>query len=347
MNSKQKEQLLDAIGNVDERYIQEYIDAQDRPLRTGRLKMRLTAALAAVLVLLFGTVSLSAAVPAIGHFLTSFANESRSVLLNFDEIESKYAVRIDDTQECRQVTGTLNSAVVEDHQLLLSYTFDWGGLDEAKDGSFHTYFLPWFFYITQGDNVICQSEYTSGLHTQTYPDDTGENFTKSTQIYCIDLEDIDGKDLVGQELTVRLLYEKDGEGFVSTFTPTSCFTDKSWQIDKTYTFDGHTIRLEQVQESALYVTLFIDCDTIGHPEDDYTFVLSDELGNDYTVYPYEDNDANGYWFTKPEAMGTHLTLKVIQSGMETNPYGEVTDDQYKVLYEIPIELETSLWNRFF
>lgn len=340
MKRKRNEQLLDMIGNVDERYIQEYMNAPHRSFGSGHIKHRLITILAAALIMLLGTVSLAAAVPAIGHFLANLSNERRSVLQNFSEIEAAYAVPVNDTQECQGVIGTLNSAVIEDHQLLLSYTFDWGGLEEAKDGSFHTYFLPWFFYITQGDNVICQSEYTEGLHTQDYPGDADEALTKSTLIYCINLEEIDGKSLIGQELTVRLLYAKDGAGFVSTFTPTSLFTDKSWKIDKTYTFAEHTIRLKEVQETALYVTLFIDCATIGHAKDDYTFVLSDGLGNDYTIYPYEDNDTNGYWFTKPETMGTQLILKVIQSNMESNVYGEITEDSYKVLYEIPIELKT-------
>lgn len=97
--------------------------------------------------------------------------------------------------------------------------------------------------------------------------------------------------------------------------------------------------LNRVMESALYVTLFIDCASIGHPGDDYAFVLSDELGNDYTASPNGDNDADGYWFVKPEAMGTQLTLKVIRSGLVSDPQGNVTDDSYEVLYEIPIELK--------
>ena len=36
-----------------------------------------------------------------------------------------------------------------------------------------------------------------------------------------------------------------------------------------------------------------------------------------------------------------LTLKVIRSKMETDPYGEIIDDSYEVLYEIPIELKGS------
>ena len=149
------------------------------------------------------------------------------------------------------------------------------------------------------------------------------------------------RELIGKELTVRLLYEQGGEGFTSTFTPISCFTDKSWNIDKTYAFGDHRILLERIEESALYVTLFIDCSTIGHNENEYRFVLSDELGNDYTSYPNRDDDTYGYWFVKPEDVGTQLTLKVIRSKMETDPYGEIIDDSYEVLYEIPIELKDS------
>ena len=337
MSGKVNEQLLNIIGRVDEEYIQEYIDAQTKTRKTQRTRMRFSVALAAAMVLLLGTVSV-AAVPMIGHFLANLANADRIVMQNFADIEAAYAVRIDDTQECKGVVGTLNNAVVEDHRLLLCYTFDWSGLEEAKDGSFHTYYLPWFFYITEGNTVLCQSEYIEGLYVEGYNDDTTEE-TKATYLYCIDLSGVEGRDLIGKELTVRLLYEQGGEGFTSTFTPTSCFTDRSWNIGKTYSFGEHRISLEQVEESALYVTLFIDCSTIGHNEDEYRFVLSDELCNDYTAYPNRDNDTYGYWFIKPEDVGAGMTLKVIRSKMETDPYGEIIDDSYEVLYEIPIELK--------
>ena len=339
MSGKMNEQLLNIIGSVDEEYIQEYIDAQAKTRKSRRTRMRFSAALAAVMVLLIGTVSLAAA-PAIGHFLTNLANKSRIVIQNFDDIEAVYAVRIDDTQECNGVVGTLNNAVLEDHRILLCYTFDWSGLEEAKDGSFHTYFLPWFFYITEGNTEISQSEYMDGLYIEGYDDDTAEE-TKATYLYCIDLSGVEGLDLIGKELTVKLLYEPGGEGFTSTFTPTSCFTDRSFNIGKTYSFGEHRISLEWIEESALYVTLFIDCGTIGHNGDNYQFVLSDELGNDYTAYPNRDNDTYGYWFIKPEEVGEQLTLKVIRSKMETDPYGEIIDDSYEVLYEIPIELRNS------
>lgn len=342
--------MIDMIGNVDECYIQEYMDAiktRAKSRRPGRAKTRFTAALAAAIVMLFGTVSLAAAVPAIGHFLTNLANEKRVSTLRFDEIAAEYAVPIDDTQECGGVVGTLNSAVLEDHYLLLNYTFDWSGLEEAKDGSFHTYFLPWFFYITEGDNEICRSEYTGGLHTQDYYGDTDEDSAEATYIYCIDLKDMDGRELVGKELTVRLLYAQGGEGFESTFTPASCFEGRSWNIGRTYEFGEHKITLDTVQESALYVTLFIRCASIGHVGDEYSFILSDELGNDYTAYPNENNIADGYWFVKPESMGTRLTLKIIRSNQKTDSFGVVIDDSYEVLYEIPIELKTSFWDNLF
>lgn len=336
MNRNVNEQLLDVIGDVDERYIREYMDAKKH--RKRRMKMRLLLPLAAALAMLLGTISLAAAIPAIGHFLKNFLSEKRIVMETFDAIEADYGIPIQDTQECNGVIGTLNSVIVEDHHLLLSYTFDWGGLEEAKDGSFHTYFLPWFFYITEGDTVLCQSAYTKNLHTQTYSGDAEDALTKATNLYCIDLKDIDGQELLGRELTVRLLYSGTEGGFVSSFTPQTCFPDRSWTIDKTYEFEGHSIRLDRVQESALYVTLFIDCPTIGHSGDNYAFVLSDELGNDYTAYPNGDSDLNGYWFTKPEAMGEQLTLKIIRSNLTSDPYGEIIDDSYEVVCEIPVEL---------
>lgn len=339
MSGKMNEQLLNIIGNVDEKYIQEYIDAQAKTHKSPRLRMRFSVPLAAAMVLLIGTVSL-AAVPTVGHFLANLANGNRVIMQNFDDIEAAYAVRIDDTQECNGVVGTLNTAVVEDHRILLRYTFDWSGLEEAKDGSFHSYFLPWFFYITEGNTVVCQSEYMDGLYVEVYDDDSAEE-TKATYLYCIDLSAVEGQDLIGKELTVRLLYAQGGEGFTSTFTPTSCFTDRGWNIGKTYSFGDHRISLDRVEESALYVTLFIDCSTIGHNEDDYRFVLSDELGNDYTSYPNRDDDTYGYRFIKPEEVGARLTLKVIRSNMETDPYGGIIDDSYEVLYEIPIELKDS------
>lgn len=337
MSREAKEQLLDQMGTIGERYIQEYMDAQSGKRRKRSLKTRLTIPLAAAMAILFGTVSL-AAIPVIGTFLANFRAEQRAVIENFDAIQAEYAVSIGDTQECQGVVCTLNSAVLEDRHLLLSYTFDWSGLEEARDGSFHTYFLPWFFYITAGDTVICQSEYTKGLHTQGYGKDADENPAEATHIYCIDLDGLDGRELVGKELTVRLLYARDGEGFTSAFTPNSCFTDKSWDIGRTYEFGGHRISLERAEESALYVVLFIDCATIGHNGDDYAFVLSDELGNDYTAYPNGDSDTDGYWFTKPEDMGTQLILKVIRSGREPGLYGEVSDGTYEAFYEIPVEL---------
>lgn len=160
-------------------------------------------------------------------------------------------------------------------------------LEDAQNGSFHTWFLPWFFYIEGDGKVICQSEYTRGLHTQIYPDDTEDDFS-GTFLYCIDLCDIDGKSLVGKELTVRLLYA----------------------------------------------------------EDEYMFNLSDDLGNDYSVFPYEDEDTNGYWFTKPDTVGTQLTLKIVRSQLASDSFGHITDDSYEVLCEIPIELKTPLWERF-
>lgn len=342
MSRNANEQLLNLIGEIDGQYIQEYLEAQNRQKRPGRRRLRVTLLLAAAITALFGTAAL-AAVPAIGHFLANRAHESDAVMLNFDEIASAYAVQVGDTQECGGVTGTLNSAVVESHYLLLSYTFDWSGLLEAWDGSFHTWFLPWFFYITEGDTVICKSEYTGGLHTWDYADDMDNEFS-DTYLYCIDLSSMEGSGLVGKELTVRLLYSPDGEGFTSVFTPEACFTDRSWLMDDTYEFNGHTITLKGVRESALYVTLFIDCATIGHTGDEYSFVLSDELGNDYYVYPYEDNDANGYWFVKPETLGTQLTLKVIRSHLQTDVHGTVVDDSYETLYEIPVKLKSSFWD---
>lgn len=342
-NRKAEEQLMDAIGNVDEQYIREYIEFQNRTPNTGKAvntgrsgRARLTVALAAIMVLLFGSISF-AAVSAIGHFLTNLTHEREAILKNFSEIEASYALPVGGTQECNGVKGTLNSAVLEDHYLLLNYTFDWSGLEEAQDGSFHTWFLPWFFYISEGDTVICKSEYTQGLHTQAYPV-TAENDFSQTHLYCIDLGDIEGQSLVGRELTVRLLYAADGDGFVYTFTPESCFTDKEWNVGKTYRFGENEIILESVRESALYVTLFIDCDTIGRTTDEFQFILSDELGNDYTVYPYENNDINGYWFTKPEVMGKQLNLKVIHSRLVSDSVGRIIDDSYDVLYEIPVEL---------
>lgn len=337
MSGKRNEQLLNIIGSVEEEYIQEYIDAQSKTRSARRNRTRFSVALAAALILLLGTVSV-AAVPMIGHFLTNLANEDRIVMQNFDDIKADYAIRIDDTQECNGVIGTLNDAVVEDHRILLCYTFDWSGLEEAGDGSFHTWFLPWFFYIADGNTVLCRSEYTDGLYIEVLDDDTEEE-TQATYLYCIDLSGVEGRDLMGKELTVRLLYEQDGEGFTSTFTPTSCFTDRSWNIGKAYSFGEHRISLERVEESALYVTLFIDCSTIGHNGDDYQFVLSDELGNDYTAYPNRDNDTYGYRFIKPENVGAQLTLKVIRSKLETDSYGTIIDDSYEVLYEIPIELK--------
>ncbi len=338
MNRKITEQLFDTIADADERYIREYIDAQAKTPGHGRMKIRFAVILAAALIMLFGTISIAAISPVIGHFLANLRSGQQAVMQNFNEIQAEYAVYIDDTQKCEGVIGTLNSVILEDHHLILSYTFDWSGLEEAQDGSFHTYFLPWFFYITDGENIICQSEYTEGLHTQTHAGDTGEELSMVTHIYCIDLEHLDGKDLIGKELTVRLLYAEGGEGFSSTFTPETCFTDRNWNIDKTYNFDGHSLTLNKVQESALYITLFIDCDTIGHNEDAYAFILSDELGNDYTAYPNNNNTTDGYWFTKPEAIGTRLTLKIIQSHMESDQYGQITNDSYEVLYELPIEL---------
>lgn len=342
-NRNVEEQLMDVIGDVEEQYIREYMEAQDRAWSPGMRgkagrpgKMRLTIVLAALMIMLLGMVSV-AAVSAIGHFHINWTHERETILKNFDSIESEYALPIGGVQECGGVKGTLNSVLLEDHYLLFSYTFDWSGLEDAQDGSFHTWFLPWFFYISTDDTVICQSEYTMGLHTQIYSDDPEDEFS-GTYLYCIDLDGLEGQSLIGRELTVQLLYAEDGDGFTNTFTPQSCFTDREWEINKTYEFQGHRITLDSLRESALYITLFIDCDNIGHAEDEYQFILSDELGNDYPVFPYEAGDTDSYWFTKPETVGTRLTLRIILSNLNSDPYGEITDDSYNVLYEIPIEL---------
>lgn len=333
MNGEAGDQLLAGIGEVEEKFILEYLEEGTR--RRGRLRGRVAVGLAAAMAMLFGTVCLAAA-PAIGHFLEDLRKENQIIMRNFDEIEKEYGTFVGHRQECGGVTGTLNSAALEDHYLLLSYTFDWSGLEAAGDGSFHTWFLPWFFYITEGDTLICRSEYTRGLHTQDYPGGGEEDSAGATYIYCIDLGNLDGASLVGKELTVRLLYAEEGEGFVSSFTPEACFTDRSWRLDRVCEFQGHRITLNEVRESALYVTLFIDCEDIGHPGDELSFLLSDELDNAYAAYPYGDVDEEGYWFTKPEAMEGQLTLKVIRRDGKKNPAGVTTDDSYEVLYEIPI-----------
>ncbi|MCM1215362.1 MAG: hypothetical protein NC331_16415 [Lachnospiraceae bacterium] len=351
MNRKANEQLMDAIGSVEEQYIREYMEAQHKAQgstiseRAGRPgKLRLTILLAALMIMLLGTVSI-ATVFEMGHFHANDLREQEVLLKNFDSIAATYAFPVGGLQECDGVKGTLNSVLVEDHHLVFSYTFDWSGLEEAQNGSFHTWFLPWFFYIKSGDTVICQSEYTMDLHTQTYPGDPEDEFSE-TFLYCIDLNDTEGQSLVGEELTVQLLYAEDGDGFTYTFTPETCFTDREWRIYKTYKFEEHQITLERLRESALYITLFIDCEDIGHAEDEYQFILSDELGNDYTVFPYEAEGTEGYWFTKPETVGSRLTLKIIRSNLASDSYGAITDDSYDVLYEIPIELKTSFWEKF-
>ena len=194
-NRKANEQLMDMIGNVKEQYIQEYMESQNKVQnfrireRAGRpRKLRLTLILAALMIMLLGTVSI-AAVFAVGHFHTNNVHEMEAVLKNFASIESTYALPIGGVQECNGVKGTLNSVLLEDHYLLFSYTFDWSGLEEAHDGYFSTWFLPWFFYIEEGDTVICRSEYTQGLHTQIYLDDPENEFSE-TYLYCIDLGDL-------------------------------------------------------------------------------------------------------------------------------------------------------------
>lgn len=334
MSIHNTEQLMTAIGEVDEKYIHEYIKMQVASKPSHPARLRHPFLLAAAMAAMLGTVSI-AAVPIIGHLLANYAHERECILKNFDEIEAEYAVSIGDTQECSGVTGTLNSAIVEDHYLLLSYTFDWSGLEEAQDGSFHTWFLPWFFYITEGDRIICSSAYTKGLHTQIYPENVENDFT-ATHLYCIDLDDIPGESLIGKELTVQLLYSEGGEGFTGTFTPRACFTDRDWSIEQDYRFGEHEIRLKEVRESALYVTLFLDCPGIGHAGDEYQFILSDELNHEYSVYSYGDDGS--LWFTKPESTGAQLTLKIVRSHLKTDAVGQIIDDSYEVLYEIPIEL---------
>lgn len=340
---KAGEKLMDIIGDVSELYIREYMEAQNRSRGIPGLrrkghpqKLKTAILLAAVLIMLLGTVSV-AAVSMIGHFLTNQKQEQEAILKNYTEIERLYGLPIDSSQECGGVKATLNSAVLEDHYLLLSYTFDWSGLEDAQDGSFHTWFLPWFFHITEGDTVICNSEYTRGLHTEVLPGGAENDFSQ-TFLYCIDLGDIKGSSLTGKELSVRFLYARDSEGFADTFTPESCFKDREWQINETYEFQGHEFTLQSVRESALYVTLFMDRDAIGRAGDEYLFILSDELGRDYTVYPYE-TEYGQYWFTKPDEMGGQLVLKIVRSALTSDSSGEIINDSYDVLREIPIELK--------
>lgn len=341
MSRKANEALLDAIGAVDERYIQEYVEMQEQKKKRRKQWYRMPfAAVAAIVAAAFlGTAGVAAFVPMIGSFRESRENDSRAVIRNFDEIEKAYAVQIGDVQKCCGVTATLNSAIVEDHHLLLRYTFDWSELEEARDGSFHTWFLPWFFYIAEGENVICSSEYTKELHTQNYLAEDGDNFTRMTLLYNIELENIKGEDLLGKELTVRLLYAEGGEGFCSTFVPKDCYADRYWEIQKKYKFGEDEIVLKGVQETALYVVLFIEHNT------DYTFVLADEQGKNYTLYPYDDNKTDGYWFVKPENAGGGLILKVVRR-LQADAAGELAGDGFEVVYEIPIRFKESFFSWF-
>lgn len=344
MKRKANEVLSDAVGAVDERYIREYMETLEeeekekpRTKQKGRrrrwYRMPFAAAAAIVAAVFLGTAGAAAFVPLIGYFQESRENESRAVVQNFNAIEAAYAVPIRETQECQGVKATLNNAIVEDHYLLLSYTFDWSGLEEARDGSFHTWFLPWFFYISEGENVICCSEYTKGLHTQQYPAGDRDAFTEVTLLYSIDLGERSGEQLLGKELTVRLLYAQGEEGFVSTFVPQACFPDRYWEIGREYKLGEDVITLKGMQETALHVVLFIDCDI------PYTFMLSDAQGNDYPLYPNDDNETDGFWFTKPNHVGGGLTLKVVQRMRGTEPSGGNPDDSYEVICEIPIELK--------
>lgn len=80
MSMKANEQLLVMMGDVDERYIQEYIDTITKMPRPRRMKMQLAVILAAVMIMLLGTVSLAAAIPAIGHFLENIRSEQRIII---------------------------------------------------------------------------------------------------------------------------------------------------------------------------------------------------------------------------------------------------------------------------
>ncbi len=347
MNQQGKELLFDKIGEIEEGYIREYVEEKERETRGmegGTLKKRkarggkrFSLALAAAAAALLGTVSF-AAVPAIGHFLESWQNERHAVVKNFDQIEAEYGVDLDIVQECDGVVCTWNSAVVEERFLVLNCTFDWSGLEEAQNGSFHTWYLPWSFRLEADGRAVAGSENTEGLHTQSYhKEGAALSDFSDTYLYCIDLGDTDGRSLVGKELTVRLTYGEEGDGFGAVFTPNACYEDRSWLIDKSYELGERELVLKEVRESALYVTVLLDCDFAGNTEG-YTLVLSDELGGDYALYPYDENEEEGYWFTKPEQMGEKLVLKVVRSRVERDVYGNIIDDSYEVLYEIPVEL---------
>jgi len=70
----------------------------------------------------------------------------------------------------------------------------------------------------------------------------------------------------------------------------------------------------------------------------YLLLLADEEGNDFTLYPYDDNAAEGYWFVKPDHVGEKLILKIAHNRMDRDQYGGIIDDSYEVLYEIPVAL---------
>lgn len=343
--SAKKELLLQTIGEIDQQYIQEYTDSvqQSRPRR----RIRFVATLAAVVAILAGSLSIAAAfdvdmIGEIGHYFTAWSIGHDVAIQNYREIQSKCGVDIYDEQTCGGVTATLNTAVLEEHQLVLAYDFNWSGLEYAQDGSFHTYFLPWKFEILADNEVICTSDNTEGLHTQTeyFHYDEAANLIGANIFYTLDLPSaITGKELTGKLLTVRLLYSDDS-GFSSSFTPTAYFQGQTWQLDAEATVGNATIHVTQVKESSLYLTLLMDCKNVE--ENQLSFLLSDESGIDYDIYVNDTSAENEYWFVKPPELGQHLTLKVVRNQIQTDELGEIIDDSYEVVCELPLDLSTSL-----
>lgn len=373
MRHKNAEFLMEEMSYLRDEYIKDYLEssslgagaAVNRRGLFGQRKRNRRAAekrswwssipkaasIALIAALCGGGVGVLAAVyPEIGHYFSGLNNEFATVIEDYNTVAQEYGVAVGDTSEKGNIRATLNEVILEENDMVLSYTYE---LVDAAQSSYgagivQTSDMPWDMYFIVEDEVILHAD-SEAMHTQLYfPEEETGNST--TILYTVDLGEYTGKDLAGKEITVYFSYQRtfdEGmeQGFVASFTPKDYFEKQIWPVDMSYTFEGHEITINRVEATALYVTVFMDCDTFEELEDTYTFLLADERGDIYQLYPYRDNSVQGYWFTKPADLGNQFTLQIIENHTRTDLQGQVLEDSYDIIYEIPIELKASLWQR--
>lgn len=343
MSRENAEKLLNEMGCIEEAYVRDYLEHTADCRRAARIPKNVAAAVLALAIFIVGSGTVYAAATIIRHYFSGIENEGRAVVKNYSEIAEEYGVTVGQSKQYGKLEAVCREVVAGEEELLLQMTYTLTDPAEATygDGRITPADLPFRIYVFEGEKLLLSAE-SGDIYTELL----GESEDGSSWTILYDVNAAEGTEqLVGKELTVCLAYSVDADGdtvdasnaksagFVYTFLVPDYYGEHTWKLNQSYRYDGHEIALHSVREKALYLVLDIECDT------DYTFLLCDDAENIYRVYPYRDNDANGYWFVKPPVMGKKLTLQVIDNRSVYSEQGEVLSDEYEVLYEIPIELD--------